>query len=413
MGSAPAIAAASPTRSADAPLPADLEVRVPVLDGVRGLAIGLVFMHNLYGEKLSTNTVDFAVRCLFKTGWIGVDLFFVLSGFLISGILLDAVGNTHYFRDFYARRVLRIFPLYYVALCFLFFVLPHINLATPKEIADLHEIRWWYWGYAVNYAAGLYPNVQFYTVGFWSLAVEEQFYLIWPLVVLYCSRRTLARACVAILILGVLLRSVWLVSDFHAKLVLISLPTRLDGFAVGALLALAARAQGLRHWWPTIRRVGLWALPIAVVTAFTDEMGWRGNYLKATIGFLALALVFGALIAAALLAPTSSRTHRVFAHPVMRWLGKYSYAMYMFHGFVYAVLVRKVPIVNTFGDRLGSPALGAIAFLIIAASLTAVAAYASWHLFEKHFLRLKRFFPRARLRESSFPAAVEEVAPLA
>src|SRR2546427_5689081 len=126
---------------------------------------------------------------------MGVDLFFVLSGFLITGILLDTKGSRHYLRQFHARRVLRIFPLYYAALALFLILLPML-LPGDRVLRDLTADSVWYWTYLYNVKVAAAGFTSSSALGhFWSLAVEEQFYLIWPIVVLYLARRHLYGAC--------------------------------------------------------------------------------------------------------------------------------------------------------------------------------------------------------------------------
>jgi len=177
---------------AAAPAPAkksSLPSHIPALDGIRGLAVLLVFYCH-------TTLIDpgGALGKLFvsssRISWAGVDLFFVLSGFLITGILFDAKGKDFYFRNFYARRTVRIFPLYYAFLLVALVLLP---IVTPASLADvyLHEFptqKVWYWLYLSNFYQAFHPTHHLVFVS-WSLAIEEQFYLCWPLVVFLCSRK--------------------------------------------------------------------------------------------------------------------------------------------------------------------------------------------------------------------------------
>jgi len=167
------------------------------LDGLRGVAILLVlFLHFIIGQGVPAPSVlvDWWFIGIVRAGWMGVDLFFVLSGFLITGILLDTKGSRHYFRQFYTRRVLRIFPLYYGSLVLFLILLPTL-FPDDQVLHDLHADAVWFWTYLYNVkvaAAGFTPSS---ALGhFWSLAVEEQFYLIWPIVVLCLGRRHLLGA---------------------------------------------------------------------------------------------------------------------------------------------------------------------------------------------------------------------------
>lgn len=154
-----------------------LPKRLPPLDGLRGLAIVLVmFFH--FGQGLNRQNLEqHAFRTLFDFGGSGVDLFFVLSGFLITGILLNSRHSDNYFSRFYMRRILRIFPLYcFSVLVVWLFVIPAEH---PGVTADLRNKLIWNLGYVQNWRLDCVPHLGHY----WSLAIEEQFYLIWPFVV--------------------------------------------------------------------------------------------------------------------------------------------------------------------------------------------------------------------------------------
>jgi len=159
---------------------------IPALDGIRGLAILMVMLFHYGGNLERTNPIGRLVGGLFSFGWSGVDLFFVLSGFLITGILLDSRNAENYFSSFYARRVLRIFPAYYVSLALLLLILPMLD---PPLRLSLPSDQWMYVFYAQNWVGIFdYPGRGLLTP-YWSLAVEEQFYLVWPLVVARVCRR--------------------------------------------------------------------------------------------------------------------------------------------------------------------------------------------------------------------------------
>src|SRR6267378_3336101 len=171
------------------------------LDGLRGIAILLVvachFVSNLHISAAGPAWVLVAIA---HAGWAGVDLFFVLSGFLITGILVDARGSSSYFKAFYARRALRILPAYYGFLFAIFIVLPLLNLGAGDNYMLARQHQGWYWLHLTNImmaigeipGRGPYPNTLF-----WSLAVEEQFYFIWPAIVALCSTNTLRKVCIA------------------------------------------------------------------------------------------------------------------------------------------------------------------------------------------------------------------------
>jgi peptidoglycan/LPS O-acetylase OafA/YrhL len=164
------------------------------LDGFRGIAFLLVFMRHYALSTHTNSAIIHAAMTIGEGGWIGVDLFFALSGFLITGILLDTRGTKGYFRNFFARRILRIFPLYYGVFVLLLLLTPFLHLQWHPG----HLLYLVYLGniaYLVNTGLGkIVPDVSL--IHFWSLAVEEQFYLIWPCVIFFItSRRRLVWVC--------------------------------------------------------------------------------------------------------------------------------------------------------------------------------------------------------------------------
>ncbi|HLL88149.1 MAG TPA: acyltransferase, partial [Tepidisphaeraceae bacterium] len=189
----------------EGPLPA-ARTHYPALDGLRGLAILLVMVSHYVAPPAGGGRWGLVFRRAADAGWVGVDLFFALSGFLITGILLDAKGKPGFFRNFFARRTLRVFPLYYGVLfvvCVLLPALGLLKLGVPLS-------QRWLWLYATNLfpllrsadgAGFFFPNSWDLQFGhFWSLAVEEHFYLAWPLVVYALGRRPLMVTCAALMV---------------------------------------------------------------------------------------------------------------------------------------------------------------------------------------------------------------------
>jgi peptidoglycan/LPS O-acetylase OafA/YrhL len=376
----------------------EIQGHVPALDGVRGLAILVVMIGHFNLGYYPVYGFERGLKTLIETGWWGVDLFFVLSGFLITGILLDAKGSSHYFRNFYVRRVLRIFPLYYGFLFAFFILAPALRPPTPGGPFDgWRASQGWYWSYLSNYQL-LFPQwVRPYPLShFWTLAVEEQFYLFWPAVVLLTSRKGLLRVCL-FCIGGSLLFRIWLNwAGFNSGLGYRLTPARLDTLAIGAALAVIVRDQDM---WARVRSNVRYIIPAAIVALIILSIPTRAlaqsSIEMETVGYPLIAL-FGAALIVIAIDPASRHTRlsRFFQTRTMRVLGKYSYALYVFHFPLAPTLERMGLTIQTFPTLAGSPLPGAIAFTVISGAISLAVALLSWNLFEKHFLRLKRFFPR-------------------
>ncbi|MEP6507259.1 MAG: acyltransferase [Gemmatimonadales bacterium] len=388
-----------------------LDGNVPALDGVRGLAIIIVMLGHFAIGFTTGTAADVVLKTLMQTGWAGVDLFFSLSGFLITGILIEAKGAPHYFRNFYARRILRIFPVYYAFLFAFFVILPIVKPPAPGGPFDGWNVsQWWFWAYLSNLQIlfPAWPRPEPLT-HFWSLAVEEQFYLFWPAVVFFTTRKGLFKTCAAFMIFSVVIR-IWLqTTGINPTAGYRITPARLDTLGTGAALAILARDPA---WWLRIRgfapKVILAALVGMVAVSIPTRSMLQSSFPMQAVGYSLLAVIGAALIIFSI-DPTSDRRPivRFLRTPFMRFFGKYSYALYIFHLPLTWFLENAGLGVDRFPTVGGSHIPGVIAFTLMTGSISVLMALASWNLFEKHFLRLKTYFPRvesARDELSAKPA---------
>jgi peptidoglycan/LPS O-acetylase OafA/YrhL len=386
-----------PQSSSKSLVPAPKPVgHIPALDGVRGIAILLVLLFHFgqygHGLPLPSVLVDKVFYRVCQAGWVGVDLFFVLSGFLITGILHDSKGGSHYFRNFYARRCLRIFPLYYLFLTLFLLVLPPL-FPLNRGFQSLRQDAFWYWTYLSNIWVARKGWDPFGVLDHsWSLAVEEQYYLVWPVVIMIFKRRSLLHVCAAFIVGAVLVRIGLRLAGYETAAYVLT-PARMDALAVGAALALMARGpSGLARCeslaWPTAALTGL-----ALGVIFFWRRGLDSHdFVVATIGHTLLASLFGSILLIAVVSPPESPLGKLFSSPTLLFLGRYSYALYVFH---YPILFFRPSFLSfTHVPRIfGSQLPAYMLWMTLASLLLVCLALASWQLCEKQFLKLKELFP--------------------
>lgn len=395
----------------DRPLAFDPTQHAPALDGLRGVAILLVLL--THGTVLAPSTrLEQAVLAPMMLGWCGVDLFFVLSGFLITSILLHTRGGKEYFRAFYARRALRILPLYYLLLVFVLVVLPRFAHLKAADFADASSHQWTYWLFLSNFKNALEGDFGHPMLAVtWSLAIEEQFYLLWPLVVLLAGPRGLRWLC-PIVASGALVCRLTLSTAVGADPVALYTltPCRLDGLALGALVA----ALVYEGWRPD--RFAKWFAPfaaLAYLVVLASEIArpipepgraYTYSWFVCGPGFTLLSLAASGLLLLALSPAAAPRLSHVLRADWLRSFGKYSYGIYLLHLPVRSLLRDALfgpaeaggqPLIafpawggsQLFGQALFYPLLIAVGWLV---------GWLSWRVIEGPALRLKRYFPYNR-----------------
>jgi len=367
---------------------------VPALDGVRGLAILLVLAHNLNPFTGTGRLIDRSAELASNFGWVGVQLFFVLSGYLITGILLDSRGAPGYYRSFFGRRVLRIFPLYYGVLVVCLVILPALGLAPDRLLED-REHRIWLWLYLINWAEPLGCGVAAFP-HFWSLAVEEQFYLVWPLVVSRTTPRRLLQVVAGLVVVALGARlALRLAGAGEAGPYMFTI-CRMDALGLGAAVAALLRIPAHRER-VTRRRTAItaWMTGLFVAGFFVTGGYARVSYADQTFGYTILALAFAALVLLVVL--DHERGHgwigAAFKLSVVRSFGKYSYAIYLFHQPLNQMVGE--PVLHSLAPHGTGLKAGAL-YMVAVTAVSYAMAVVSYHGFERHFLALKRYFPVGR-----------------
>lgn len=336
------------------------------LDGIRALAALMVMFshfHPYWGTgRLAVLKVNPGI-----IGHLGVSLFFVLSGFLITKILLLSKERPHYFRNFYVRRTLRIFPLYYGFLVFTYFVYPLIvNEAVPPFSAQVY-----YWFYVQDFSQtfgwpGRGPEM------FWSLAVEEHFYLVWPLLVYYTPKKHFVKLALVIVGVSVLTR---IILEYNHHEVYYFTFSRLDELAAGGLLAHFGFGTADRRK----AQICAWVFGgslIASVVLFALFSGDHAPVIQ-VVKFVLMAATLGAVVGYVLSVKMGVMVNRILSVRFLRYTGKVSYGLYVYHAMVFFLFHRYV--------HIGLPLVN----FVICFVLAYVVAGLSYRYFETPFLRLK------------------------
>lgn len=348
---------------------------IPALDGLRGIAILMVIVCHFVAYALPF-TPSRSLLMISSVGGTGVDLFFVLSGFLITRILLTARTRPDFLKNFYARRILRIFPLYYGFLTLIYVIIPLLHLGQPTPIG----VQLWTWSYLQNVGMTFFPHqsatIWQWTPHFWSLAVEEHFYLLWPFVVKLADARSLPLVLLGTIPISIISRGLVLWSG-HGPAYLT--PCRVDALGLGSLLAVLSQHPGAlataRRWAPA-------ALLAMVPAGVAGMVVFSGTALPVIQLFkdTGSALAYTLLLVMVLKSQPGGFLQGALAQPALATIGKYSYGMYVLHLTIIGLLG---PMLKTIWPPLA---------LLLLVAVVASAAALSWHFLEQPFLRLKRRF---------------------
>ncbi len=365
------------------------------LDGLRGVAVAVVMISH-YGESSfhSPSAVGRAWAAACSRGGIGVDLFFVLSGFLITRILLRERGRPKYFRTFYARRTLRIFPLYYGVLIVAFLLSAAHHESLRIWFSKGH---WSLWIYLTNVWAALHggwvtPIGNIRVDHLWSLAIEEQFYLAWPAVVLLLNPRRLLYACGGLVVFACISRVLGGLYMHQVYFPYAFTSCRLDGLAIGSALAVATTVD---HWRRASLRlavpVGLLSATLLLFVYSGVGRSWLTPVAELNIGLTLAPLMFGSIVCLAVFA-SSGRVAKITSVVPVVWLGRYSYGIYVYHFMLIIPLSTMTLAIVGFRDGYSVPFAVVLGFVVMGCTISIAVAVLSYHVYEMPFLKLKRLF---------------------
>ncbi len=372
-----------------------MENRVKELDGLRGIAVALVMALHLFKRAgyFTEHPILEGFITFTTVGWVGVDIFFTLSGFLITSILLKSKTDEHYFKNFYVRRALRIFPLYYAAILFVLFFAPKVEeeftnqLSTALPIMLLYQQNW-----ALMFKD--FHITQYLGIT-WSLAIEEQFYLIWPFIVYKLNREKLVKFSIGYIAISIIARTLgtllWPDLPQASTFFYYTSFARFEEMLFGGLLATFWTYEGAHE------KVKRYALPLFIVSfavfVALHFLSLPGSphpehaSLPLTLGGYTTAALFTlGLIGIFITHPPQNLFRRFFANPVLTFLGKYSYSMYLFH--MTAALI----LLDVFWHSELRGWKPFILYPLTTYIATIIIALLTWNLLEKHMLGLKKYF---------------------
>jgi peptidoglycan/LPS O-acetylase OafA/YrhL len=370
---------------------------IPALDGLRGLAILMVLANHLgAGITFGHAALDSAIHRVVTDSNTGVDLFFVLSGFLITGILLDTRRRQGALPVFFARRSLRIFPLYYCVLIVIFFVAPIVEQLLGKQAPSLQHSTAWMWLYGFNFLIAKFNTFDLGPVlsllgPFWSLSVEEQFYLVLPLLIIKMPFRRIPWLLLSVVLTAVGLRWYWITHFPPPQIATyVLLPFRMDSLAIGGLVAwIWRRFPGVS----AVRQMaGYLSAGAGILALYGVTSEWPTNSVV-DFGFWRLSILvflWGALILRVVSSSDTSWANRLLSVAWLRMFGRYSYGIYVYHFVIIALLVP--PLERIVSDRVHSQLISLLLAKGLALAVALTVAVISWHVIEQPFLSLKRFF---------------------
>ncbi|HEY0563166.1 MAG TPA: acyltransferase [Methylophilus sp.] len=362
------------------------------LDGVRGLAILWVLIFH------ATMTMDhhaLLIQSIFfitHIGHLGVDIFFVLSGFLITGILLDSKHKSswHFFGAFYYRRSLRIFPLYFAVILMLLIIPQFVVMLQTNEYFRYVDKQWWFWFYGANIVLEYYgftnPILEFgwlVLTHFWSLAVEEHFYLFWPFLVYFLPTKKLVLTSLSLLMLSVFVRSGLVDISYPWLAAVLATPKYLGGLVIGSLGAICLRNF---HSTTIIYKIARNSFCITLVMFFISLTWLNIELVEVFVIHMLVSLATMSVILMAVTKPENI-TAKTLEFGGLRFFGKYSYGIYVYHGLA-------IPLFRGFdySNLPGGQMVGAMSYILLFCLIPILMSVLSYKYFEYPILKLKAKF---------------------
>jgi peptidoglycan/LPS O-acetylase OafA/YrhL len=370
--------------------------RVSELDGMRGAGAILVVAYHIFrrGNVFTTNAVLHFFSGLTMYAWYSLDTFYVLSGFLIATILLRTKGSEHYYGNFYARRSLRVFPLYYFTLAFmLLLIIPKFDPEYLAEVPRALPFQLFYLNNFLHLMSGIRGTP--YLAVTWSLAIEEHFYLPFPFLVYYTRKETLAKICGGIIGISILARILaaffWTDVRQMTNFFFYNTFTRFEEIAFGVLVAIAFTYP---EWRSKLGRI---ALPVFLIIfsalnifEFATNTGIplspENNVLLMVVGYTAASVFAAALIIALLTQSETSVIRRIFRNKIFVFWGQRSYSIYLYHVPVGVLLV------DFLWKHHYRGWYGYLIYIGLTFGITVLISMLTWSLLEKPMMNLKKHF---------------------
>ncbi len=374
--------------------------RNTALDGLRGIAILAVMLchSSIIGPNQPESSFGTTLLALFDFGWAGVDLFFVLSGFLITQIILSSRNNAGWINSFFIKRAFRILPIYFLFISLLV-IAGYTIKSQDGEFNFITDNQFYYWLMAQNFIALItnnwWPGL-FYDGHLWSLAIEWQFYMVWPFIAGRLSHKALALFSCFVILVALITRIILWQLDTHIAIIYTHTITRMDSIAIGALIAIIV-GSGINKTLP--RKISNVLICNGIVfIAVTFYFYGRASYhvpLMYTVGYTIIATLFAGLILKAVTNNDDATFNRILSTRFLTMVGKYSYAMYIIH----------LPLMNTLGiyvkEFTSKNFYAQWIYLPTLFIATLLIAMVSWKIIEKPALSFAKNWVTIRRSKSS------------